>query len=798
MMNQPLRVLIVEDSEDDMILLLHTLRRGGYAVASNVVDTAAAMRKALESSDWDIITSDHAMPHFSAPEALALARELRPEVPFLIVSGEIDLNLGVSLMRGGAKDYIQKRELARLVPAVERVLREVALRRERQRDEAALRENEKLHHTILQTAMDGFWMVDLEGHLLEVNEAYCRMSGYNKAELLTMQIADLEYGVSLDKIADRIQTIVRQGQDRFETRHRRKDGSLFDLEVSVQYRVEEGGRLVEFLRDITERKSAEIALQESEEKYRSLIESSSDSIFCVDHKGEYQFTNHQFAATFGKTPDYFVGKTFWDIYSLEHADSRYKITTQVFQTGESLSFEITVPVGGKSLYFYSTASPLKDETGKVKAVLVFAKDITHRKQAEEALSASENRFRTLLQDISTVAVQGYGMDGKTQYWNTASERVYGYSAQEAIGQNLLDLIIPPEMRSGVRQAIQQMAETGQPTAAEELSLMRKDGTRVSVFSSHVIVAGPGGAPELFCLDVDLTGHKQTEQALCENEARYRLIAENSADVIWVLNLLTGKFTYVSPSVIKLRGFTPAEAMTQKLADVLKPESVGIVMELLRRRLDAFRAGDTSLRVTTEEVDQIRKDGTAVATEVSTTLVGDAQGNPVEIVGVSRDITERRRAEEEVRNSEKRFLALLRNGRDNISLLAADGTLLWENPSTNSMLGYRPNQFIGHNIFELMHPEDQTWTGEMYAQVVQQAGSMQEGVFRLLHADGTWRWIECSISNLLDDPWVRAIVLNYHDITARKEAEEQLLRLNAELEQRVTECTAQLAAANKEL
>ena len=135
-MDQPLRVLMVEDSEEDATLLLRVLRRGGYEVVHSVVDTPAAMRAALERHDWDVITSDHAMPRFSAPAALALAKELAPDLPFIIVSGEIDLNLAVSLIKEGAQDYIQKRELPRLVPTIARELREVEreveIHRERQ------------------------------------------------------------------------------------------------------------------------------------------------------------------------------------------------------------------------------------------------------------------------------------------------------------------------------------------------------------------------------------------------------------------------------------------------------------------------------------------------------------------------------------------------------------------------------------------------------------------------------------------------------------------------------------------
>jgi PAS domain S-box-containing protein len=142
----------------------------------------------------------------------------------------------------------------------------VALMRKQQED--ALRESEERHRTILQTAMDGFWMADLQGRLLEVNETYCRMSGYSAQELLAMRILDFKFAETEEENVARIRKIMAQGEDRFESRHRRKDGSFFDVEVSVQYRPAGGGRLVAFLQDITERKKAEekirVSLKEKE------------------------------------------------------------------------------------------------------------------------------------------------------------------------------------------------------------------------------------------------------------------------------------------------------------------------------------------------------------------------------------------------------------------------------------------------------------------------------------------------------------------------------------------------------
>ncbi|HLX65091.1 MAG TPA: PAS domain-containing sensor histidine kinase [Planctomycetota bacterium] len=140
----------------------------------------------------------------------------------------------------------------------------------RKRAEAALRESEERHRSILQTAMDGFWLVDSQGRLLEVNETYCGMSGYGAQELLSMRISDLEYCETAADIASHIQKIMAQGQDRFESRHRRKDGGIFDVEISVHYRSTDSGRIVVFLRDITERKQSEQNLRQSEKQMRAL------------------------------------------------------------------------------------------------------------------------------------------------------------------------------------------------------------------------------------------------------------------------------------------------------------------------------------------------------------------------------------------------------------------------------------------------------------------------------------------------------------------------------------------------
>src|SRR6202021_1022684 len=151
---RPLNVLVVEDSAVDARLLVEALKDGGFEVTYEVVDTPAAMQAALQHEKWDVITSDHAMPRFSGPAALTMTRELSPSIPFVIVSGEINLNLAVGLIKAGAVDYVQKAELARLVPVVDRILLDVAARGEKRTGDLALLVSEIRYRRLFEAAQD--------------------------------------------------------------------------------------------------------------------------------------------------------------------------------------------------------------------------------------------------------------------------------------------------------------------------------------------------------------------------------------------------------------------------------------------------------------------------------------------------------------------------------------------------------------------------------------------------------------------------------------------------------------------
>ena len=265
-MKPTIRVLHLEDNPLDAELIQQKLRKGGLACDAVLVAGKEGFEAAIAGDVFDLILCDQNLPDYDGMSALALARERLPLVPVISLSGTLGDEQAVECLKLGATDYVLKHRLERLVPAVRRALKDAEEHRERLTAEAALRESEKRNRAILETAMDGFWMTDMQGRLLEVNKTYCQMTGYSEQELLARRIPDLEADETADDIAARIQKIMTQGQDRFESQHRRKDGSIFNVEVSVRYQPAKGGRMVGFVQDITERKRREDALRQQAEE----------------------------------------------------------------------------------------------------------------------------------------------------------------------------------------------------------------------------------------------------------------------------------------------------------------------------------------------------------------------------------------------------------------------------------------------------------------------------------------------------------------------------------------------------
>jgi PAS domain S-box-containing protein len=502
------KILVVDDdSVNTQSLMMVLTEEYDVHTASSGHDAISQLKEQLP----DLILLDIMMPDLSGFDVCSIIRSDASfaDIPIIFMTALDGIDNELRGLELGAIDYITKP--INFVLLTQRVRNHIALK-ERTDLIKVQRDLLKRHRTVFRATMDGFWLTDTQGRLLEVNETYCQMSGYSEQELLSMRVADLEDKETAGETAAHIQKVFERGEDRFESRHRRKDGTVFYVEVSVQLLPVDEGQFVVFTRDITERKQADADLRFSENRYRAVVNSQTEFVNRYSQGGILTFVNDALCSYLGEKPEKVLGLSFFPfVYEDDRDELIWSIETLNINHPTYLSEYRLVLRDGTIRWHQWAHTAIFNSEGVIVEYQSVGRDVTARKHIEEALKESETRFRYVMENIKNVAVQGYALDGTVLFWNRAAELLYGYTTEEALGANLLDLIIPVEMREGVIEAVRQMVESGEPIPAGELLLKRKDNSLVPVFSNHTLIHPHGRAPELFCMDLDLTERTQIEE-----------------------------------------------------------------------------------------------------------------------------------------------------------------------------------------------------------------------------------------------------------------------------------------------
>jgi len=392
---QFLQVLIVEDSEDDALLEIRELKKGGYDPVHERVETATAMKKALQEKQWDIILCNYKMPKFSGEKAIALLKETNIDIPLIIVSGIIGEDVATNCMRLGANDYIIKNNLSRLCPAIARELVEAASRSKWKQTEEALRASEELFRNYLEYAPDGVYMSDMKGTFLYGNRRCEEIIGYRREELIGKNFLELNLLTekSLNKAAQLLQANMEgkpTGPDEIELIS--KEGRLIPVEIStsvVQHM--DQGIVLAFVRDITERKRAAEALKESEEKYRLIAENTADLITVMDVNLRFTYISPSIMRTHGFTVEEAMNMTLDQLLTPKSLQMLLTVVEEEMKleaTGTADPKRIRIleveeyKKDGSIIWLEISASNQRDKENKPIAILTVNRDITERKRAE--------------------------------------------------------------------------------------------------------------------------------------------------------------------------------------------------------------------------------------------------------------------------------------------------------------------------------------------------------------------------------------------------------------------------------
>jgi two-component system cell cycle sensor histidine kinase/response regulator CckA len=390
-MGIPLRVLIVEDSEDDVLLVLRQLRRSGYEPSFERVDTAPALRAALAQENWDVVIADFSLPRFDGLQALDLVRQSGIDLPFILVSGTIGEDVAVAAMKAGAHDYVLKDNLARLGPAVDRELQEAQERLARRQAEHSLRESEARFRKMAENIQDGLTIIEHD-QVVYVNERACEIFGYPRHEYVNLDdlsLADPEEQTRLRSIMEEAK---QQGKlpTQLEYWIRRKDGTRRCIQN--RYSLSRDGDQITgryvVTTDITERKLAEREVEERRRYLERVLGAAPDAIVTLDAQWRIAEWNPGAERLFGYSREEAIGR---DLDTLIAApgmhDEAVGYTQQVMGGQELPPVEIVRRrQDGSPVDAIMAGSPIIVENKLVGVVAVYT-DISERKRAERLLQA---------------------------------------------------------------------------------------------------------------------------------------------------------------------------------------------------------------------------------------------------------------------------------------------------------------------------------------------------------------------------------------------------------------------------
>jgi len=624
----------------------------------------------------------------------------------------------------------------------------------------------------------------------EAQAVYC----YSRAEALgqvTHELLATVFAESRQAVDD---ALAREGRWVGELRHTRKDGTPIVVSSRQALQRDPDGRplaIIEVNSDVTERKRAEEELAH----LAGLLERTEE----ISRTGGWEY-------------DVATGELTWTdevyrIYGVERTSDPTDVTQAIagydpesapiidaaFKrlVAEGVPYDLElglIRADGQRVWVHTIGRPVIDD-GRVVRVGGNISDVTERKRVEEALRASDQLFHSGFDD-SPIGMALTGLDGRLVEVNAGFARMLGFDDPEQLAEQDFARYTHPDDVAANREGIRMMVEEGKPYVAEK-RYIRRDGAVVYALMGSTAVLDADGRPSMLFTQVqDITERKQADAALRASEERFRGGFESSP-IGMALVGLDGRYLEVNATHARMLGVEdPSEMIGLSFEEFVHPDDVAETYASIERLHETGTDHG--------ERRYIRRDGATVYALFGSSVVRDADGRPSVLFSQAEDITERKHAEAALRASEERFRGGFANSPIGMVLTGLDGRLVEVNATFARMLGFEdPAELTGRSVADIAHPDEVALGRETIERIVQEGS--YHGERRYIRSDGGVVYALVGVT-LVRDADGRPSVLfgQVEDITERKLAEAEVLRLNAELERRVLQRTAELKAANLEL
>ncbi len=617
----------------------------------------------------------------------------------------------------------------------------------------------------LKSVKDAISITDMSGRIIYVNNSFLKTYGYSEEEVTGKSVSLLR-PEEHSELSELIHRKTMEGGWYSELINIRKDGTEFPVELWTSTVTDANNKIIAYVgvaRDITERKRAEEALKQSENRLRTLFEAMDDVILVVDSEGKYIEIAPTNPSLLYKPANELIGKTVHEIFPKDKADFFLESIKRALKENVSINFEYTIPIEDREYWFMATLSPLTKDS----AILV-ARDITKKKQTENELfekSKELDRYFTSSLDLLCIA----GTDGYFRRLNPEWERILGYTMDELLERKFLDFVHKDDLESTM-EAINTLSN--QKELLNFINRYRcKDGTyRWLEWRSY-----PEGKL-IYAVARDITESILAKKALQESEEKMQSIFRVAPTGIGIV-MRNRIILEVNARICEMTGYE-REELIGKSARILYPtqEDFDYVGTEKLRQIEEKGTGLVETR-------WLRKDGEIIDIILASTPI-DIKDVSKGLIFTALDITRRKKTEENLIKSEERFEQVVENADEWVWEVNAKGLFTYASPVVEKILGYKPDELVNKKYFyDLVMPEERGKIKSAAFKTFREKGKIKGYISKNLHKNGKIIVLETNGVPIIDN---KNKLLGFRgvdkDITERMKAEEELIKAKERAEE----------------